>query len=131
MEITRAYDIAVERKSAVFLGSKGLEKGCPCGLSGGKAVLISEKHEGFLGFVESGLDDGRCLVTIRGGCQLKIKDIHLAKIGDTIFCNGVNDFTLTEGSPIGVFKYQQPDFPGFGMVCFKRFDDQEQIELGK
>ncbi len=131
MEIARAFDTSVAKKSQVFLGSKGIAKGHPVGLCDGKAVPIIAKHEGFLGFVESRLDDGRVLVTIRGACQLKIKDIHAAKTGSPIFCNGVNEFNLSEGSLIGVLKHMQPDFPGYGLVCFKRFDDKELFDLRK
>src|SRR3989338_6750596 len=131
MEIARAFETSVKKKSQVFLGSKGLERGHPCGLQGGKAVSITAKHEGFLGFVEANLVDGRCLVTIRGACLFKVKEIKTAKTGNKNFCNGVNDFNLSEGYPIGVLKHIQPDMPNYGMICFKRFDDIEQFYLKK
>lgn len=128
METARAFDMSVKKKSQVFLGSKGLEKGHPVCLQSNKAVPLTEKNQGFLGFVESGLDDGRCLVTIRGACLLKIEDIHMAKTGSLIFCNE-KGFNLSRGCQIGVLKHMQPDFPGYGMVCFKRFDDSEPFNL--
>ena len=131
MEIARAFETSVKKKSQVFLGSKGLERGHPCGLQGGKAVSITAKHEGFLGFVEANLDDDQCLVTTRGAVLLKIKDINTAKTGNQIFCDGKNSFNLSEGVQIGVLKHIQPDFPGNGLVCFKRFDDVEPFNLKK
>ena len=131
MEIVRAFDTSVAKKTQVFGGGKGSEKGNPVGLQGNKAVTLTEKNQGFLGFVELGLDDGRCLVVIRGACQLKIKDSHLAKTGDPIFCNGENSFNLSGGVLIGILKHHQPDCPGFGIVCFKRFDDKELFDLRK
>ncbi len=131
MEINRAFDMSVKRKTQTFLCEKEVEKGHPVGLRGNKAVPIMEKNEGFLGFAEANLDDGRLLVTIRGACSLKIEDIYKAKIGDLVFCKGANEFSLSEGSLVGILKHIQPDFPGFGMVCFKRFDDKEQFDLRK
>src|SRR3990167_1043608 len=124
MEIVRAFDTSVAKKTQVFGGSKDIAKGHPVGLCDGKAVPIIAKHEGFLGFVESRLDDGRALVTIRGACQLKIKDSHAAKSGSPIFCNGENSFNLSEGVLIGILKHHQPDMPterpGCCCVCPKQ-----------
>ena len=124
MEINRAFDMSIKKKTQTFFCEKEVEKGHPVGLCDGRAVAIGEKHKGFLGFVEANLDDGRLLVTIRGACSLKIEDIHKAKIGDLVFCKGANEFNLSAGSLIGVLKHIQPDFPGYGLVCFKRFDER-------
>lgn len=126
----RAYDTSIKRKTQVFLGSKGLEKGYPCGLRrDGRAVQINEQHEGFLGFIESNLEKGQCLVVTRGAVRLKIEDIHKAKVGTPIFCSGANEFTLSGGCLVGVLKYIQLDMPNYGLVCFKRFDDAEPFNL--
>lgn len=125
MEYVRRFDTTVKQKTQVFFAHGELERGMPCGLSGNKAIPITAKHRGFLGFVEGHVEDGQVLVITRGACLLKITDIHFAKTGAPIFCNGENAFNLSEGHRIGVVKHFQPDLPGFATVCFHRFDDAE------
>ncbi len=131
MEIARAFDTSVKRKSGVFSGGKGLEKGHPVGLSYGKAVPITGEHDGFLGFIDrTGIEGGRVLVITRGGVLVKISNVRKAKPGAAVFCDGLNSFNLIgKGHEIGVFKYVQPDFDNYGLVCFKRRDDATPFRI--
>jgi len=149
-DFARYFDISVKKKMQIFPRAEGklLCPGAAVGID--KEGIVQHirpwnKIEGFLGFLQTNEDNGRCVVHARGAIVLAIPELKQADVKRKVYVSDVNTFSLDppvmetdEGYEVGIVKgiekEAEGDNPGRAVVLFKRFDATEPFgfnELGK